>query len=96
MALALRGRGDLHRHGAERIETDCGGRLRTVFRPGAPPLLGRQSGRDISHIRDARLDDGRKADAVVLSLSARRITARHQICKSSVAHGSLKSRSEIS
>src|SRR5438477_11085837 len=71
MPLPLWQRINDHREAAQRIERDRGGRLRPAFWAGLWPLLERQYGRDVAHIRDRRLDDGRKTDAVEPARRAR-------------------------
>ena len=71
VALALRRRGDMHRHATERIERNGRSRLRAVLRPSLAALLRRQHGGDVAHIRYAWLDRGGAADAVDAALRAR-------------------------
>ena len=69
MALALRGRGHLNGHGAERIEADRCGCLRAVLRPSELAFLRSQRRGDVAHVGNARLDDRGKADAVMFALA---------------------------
>jgi len=95
MALTLRRRCHHDRDGAERIKIDRGGRQRAVLRPCAAPLFGSQCGGDVAHIRDARLDHGGKADAVMAALGPRRIAARQQFAQIAVAYGRFERRGKV-
>ena len=71
MPLPLWQRINDHRDAAERIDCHCRRRLRPTFRAGSLSLLRGQHGRDVAHIRDRRLDDGRETDAVEPARRAR-------------------------
>src|SRR5207344_3284521 len=70
---------------AKRIESDGGRRLCAVLGSRAPPVFCREYRGDVAHIRDARLDYGRAANAVNAPLRARCVAAFFQLGESAVS-----------
>ena len=85
MALALDGDIGGDGDGAERIDVDARHRDGAVFRAGFVARLRRHQGRQVSHIRHRRLDDGGKADAVKPALGARLLAPALEVGQPSLA-----------
>ena len=79
VSLPLRHRVDHGTDPTQRIEPHGSSGQSTAFRSGACAFLGHQSGRDVAHVRDRRLDDCSVADAVEPALGARLLTAHEEL-----------------